>query len=109
MKPISIHDRRVLWLCLVLFCGVAAIIGVLCLSQLLHIERFSVNPDGCVREREDYNPTKATAFVKGGGIDFVLDRPFLFVVTDPEDMPVYAGVVNQPEYSKASVSVLYDK
>ena len=68
-----------------------------------------MNPDGCVREREEYDSTKAVDFIKGEGIDFVLDRPFLFVVTDPEGMPVYAGVVNQPQYSKVSISVLYDK
>ena len=81
----------------------------LSLSKLLHIERFTVNPDGCVREREETDSTKAVDFIKGEGIDFVLDRPFLFVVTDPEGMPVYAGVVNQPQYSKVSISVLYDK
>ena len=68
-----------------------------------------MNPDGCVREREEYDPMKATNFVKGEGLDFVLDRPFLFVVNDPEGMPVYAGVVNQPEYAKVSTHVLYDK
>ena len=81
----------------------------LSLSQLLHIERLMMNPDGCVREREEYDPMMVTDFVKGEGLDFVLDRPFLFVVNDPEGMPVYAGVVNQPEYAKVSTHVLYDK
>ncbi|MBR6683261.1 MAG: hypothetical protein IKL38_02855, partial [Firmicutes bacterium] len=81
----------------------------LSLSQLLHIERLMMNSDGCVREREEYDPMMVTDFVKGEGLDFVLDRPFLFVVNDPEGMPVYAGVVNQPEYAKVSTHVLYDK
>ena len=27
-------------------------------------------------------------------VDFVLDRPFLFVITNQEGVPVFAGVVN---------------
>lgn len=29
-------------------------------------------------------------------IDFVLDRPFLFVITNRYDLPLFAGVVNEP-------------
>lgn len=29
-------------------------------------------------------------------IDFILDRPFLFVITNRYDLPLFAGVVNQP-------------
>ena len=29
-------------------------------------------------------------------IDFVLDRPFLFLVTSQDNLPLFAGVVNQP-------------
>ena len=29
-------------------------------------------------------------------IDFVLDRPFVFVVTNRYDLPLFAGVVNEP-------------
>ena len=29
-------------------------------------------------------------------IDFVLDRPFLFVITNRYDLPLFAGVVNDP-------------
>lgn len=30
-------------------------------------------------------------------IDFILDRPFLFVITNRYDLPLFAGVVNQPQ------------
>lgn len=30
-------------------------------------------------------------------IDFILDRPFLFVITNRYHLPLFAGVVNQPE------------
>ena len=29
-------------------------------------------------------------------IDFVLNRPFLFVITDAAELPLFAGVVHQP-------------
>ena len=29
-------------------------------------------------------------------IDFILNRPFLFVITNRYDLPLFAGVVNQP-------------
>lgn len=29
-------------------------------------------------------------------VDFVLDRPFLFVITSSDSLPLFAGVVNQP-------------
>ena len=29
-------------------------------------------------------------------IDFILDRPFLFVITNRYDLPLFAGAVNQP-------------
>ena len=30
-------------------------------------------------------------------VDFVLDRPFIFVITGADGMPLFTGVVNQPE------------
>lgn len=29
-------------------------------------------------------------------VDFVLDRPFLFVITSRDGLPLFTGVVNQP-------------
>ena len=29
-------------------------------------------------------------------IDFTLDRPFLFVITSPDNLPMFVGVVNDP-------------
>jgi len=29
-------------------------------------------------------------------VDFVLDRPFLFVLTGTDGMPLFVGVVNDP-------------
>ena len=32
-------------------------------------------------------------------VDFTLDRPFLFAVTGDSDLPLFTGVVNQPNGS----------
>ena len=29
-------------------------------------------------------------------IDFILDRPFIFVITSQDNLPLFAGTVNQP-------------
>ncbi len=68
------------------------------LSQLLHVNRVVINPDGCVRDYEEWDPFTAPEFTKGGGIDFVVDRPFLFMVIGPDGMPLLAGVIYEPGY-----------
>lgn len=65
-----------------------------CVGKIDHAVRVSIDEDGVV--------ASAYTIVEGwdGGyppedeIDFVLDRPFLFLVTD--DIPLFAGVVEQP-------------
>ncbi len=75
------------------------------LSQLLHVNRVVINPDGCVRDYEEWDPWTAPEFTKGEGIDFVVDRPFLFVVTGSDGMPLLAGVIYEPSYiNRISVS-----
>ena len=59
-----------------------------------------------VRVQIDEEGVKAAAYIElpGAGsaappeeiIDFVLDRPFLFVITN-DNIPLFAGCVNQPE------------
>ncbi len=67
------------------------------LSQAKHAARVITNEDGC-------EATAFTAVVAYGAamreplkeIDFVLDRPFMFVITGADGTPTFAGVVNQP-------------
>ena len=59
-----------------------------------------------VRVQVDEQGVKAAAYIEipGAGaaappeeiIDFVLDRPFLFVIADFSGIPLFAGVVNEP-------------
>jgi len=70
---------------------------MLAVNGINHAARVSIDEDGCV----------AAAFTvitpPGGGpppdidkLDFVLDRPFLFVVSGRDNLPLFAGVVNEP-------------
>lgn len=70
---------------------------MLYVNQINHAARVSIDEEGC----------RAAAFtvisVPGAGpppeldeIDFVLDRPFLFMVSSRDNLPLFAGVVNHP-------------
>lgn len=70
---------------------------MLYVDQINHAARVSIDEEGC----------RAAAFtvisVPGAGpppeldeIDFVLDRPFLFMVSSRDNLPLFAGVVNHP-------------
>lgn len=68
------------------------------LTQATHGARVQIDEEGCV----------ATAYtfmdVTDGGvihpekeIDFIVDRPFLFVIYSPSNLPLFVGIVNQPQ------------
>ncbi len=71
---------------------------MLYVSQISHAARVTIDEKGCT----------AAAFAViniGPGampppeldeIDFVLDRPFLFIVSSRDNLPLFAGVVNEP-------------
>lgn len=70
---------------------------MLYVNQINHAARVSIDEEGCV----------AAAFtvisVPGAGmpqecdeLDFVLNRPFLFIVSSRDNLPLFAGVVNEP-------------
>lgn len=69
--------------------------GNIYVSQVQHAARVSIDEEGCT----------AAAFTvelaAGDGlppetVDFVLDRPFIFVITNPDGLPLFVGIVNQP-------------
>lgn len=66
-------------------------------SKINHAARVAIDEEGCI----------AAAFtviaVDGEGMpaelekmDFVLDRPFLFMVSSRDNLPLFAGIVNEP-------------
>lgn len=68
------------------------------LSAALHGVRVKIDEDGC--EGAAYTMMTATpsagAPQKVEEIDFIADRPFLFVVTTGSGLPLFSGIVNQP-------------
>lgn len=70
------------------------------LSQVQHDARVVIDEEGC--EAAAYTVMLVMAGAppqqqsKLGEIDFILDRPFLFVITGADELPLFVGVVNQP-------------
>ena len=66
-------------------------------SQAKHAARVQIDEEGCTAA------AYTVIAMSGGGamsadeeIDFVADRPFLFVITSPGGLPLFTGIVNQP-------------
>ena len=69
----------------------------LSVTQISHAARVTIDEEGCV--------AAAFTVIAAGGesappeleiIDFVLDRPFLFVVSSRDNLPLFAGTVLEP-------------
>lgn len=59
--------------------------------------RVAIDEEGCVAAAYTLMTLYGTSMPSvSGEMDFVLDRPFLFVITSRDDLPLFAGVVNQP-------------
>lgn len=66
-------------------------------SKIDHTARVAIDEKGCVGAAYtviQMEPGAAPG--TGDEIDFVLDRPFLFVVSSQDNLPLFAGVVNEP-------------
>lgn len=67
------------------------------LSQVRHDARVSIDEDGCKAAAYTIMMMAGTARPREyQEVDFVLDRPFLFVITGANGLPMFVGVVNQP-------------
>lgn len=80
------------------FTPMTADIGQICLSQAEHAARVQIDEEGCTAVAYTVFAAEATSAEpeEQEEIDFTLDRPFLFVITGVEGLPLFAGVVNQP-------------
>ncbi|MBQ9703264.1 MAG: hypothetical protein IJV68_01830 [Clostridia bacterium] len=65
------------------------------ITEIQHGARLAVDEEGCVG-------ASYVHVAYGGGwpppeiVDFTLDRPFIVVVTSPDNLPLFIGIVNQP-------------
>ena len=65
-------------------------------SKAEHAARVTVDEEGVVAAAYTVMAASGGAMPPEDEIDFVLDRPFLFVITGTTGLPLFAGVVNQP-------------
>ena len=70
---------------------------VLTVGKIDHAVRVAVDEEGCVAAAYTVMQFYGTAApADQEDLDFILDRPFLFVITSRDRLPLFAGVVNQP-------------
>ena len=65
-------------------------------SKAEHAARVTVDEEGVVAAAYTVMASTGSSMPPEDEIDFVLDRPFLFVITGAAGLPLFVGVVNQP-------------
>lgn len=68
----------------------------ICVTGVQQATRVAIDEDGVTAASYIIIPGAGAAAPPEEIIDFVLDRPFLFVITNYDHLPLFAGVVNQP-------------
>lgn len=68
------------------------------LNQAKHAARVTADEDGVIATAYTVMALAGAAAPSEDAeeIDFTLDRPFLFIITSRDDLPLFAGIVNQP-------------
>lgn len=66
------------------------------LSQATHGARVTIDEEGCTAAAYTVMPVCGAAEPPEEEIDFVLDRPFVFVITGEDGLPLFIGTVCQP-------------
>lgn len=66
------------------------------LSQAEHAVRVAIDEEGVTAAAYTVMAAAGSGMPPEDEIDFVLDRPFLFVLTSRDGLPLFVGVVNQP-------------
>ncbi len=65
-------------------------------SEANHAVRVQVDEEGCKAAAYTVLGLTGGAMPPEEEIDFVLDRPFIFVITSKSNTPLFTGIVNQP-------------
>lgn len=66
------------------------------LSRANHAARVAIDEEGCTAAAFTVMETCGAAMPPDEEVDFVLDRPFIFVITGDSGLPMFVGVVNHP-------------
>lgn len=70
--------------------------GEIYLSQARHAARVKIDEEGCTAVAYTVMAAAGAAMPPEEEVDFVLERPFIFVITGAGELPLFVGVVNQP-------------
>ena len=65
-------------------------------SQVKHATRVAIDEEGVTAAAFTVIMRAGAGRPPSDEIDFILDRPFLFVIESADGLPLFAGVVNQP-------------
>lgn len=65
-------------------------------SAAKHAARVTIDEEGCTAAAYTVMMAAGGAMPPEEEVDFVLDRPFLFVLTSIDGLPLFTGVVNNP-------------
>lgn len=66
------------------------------LGRISHAARVSIDEEGIEAAAYTVMANCGAAIPPEDEIDFVLDRPFVFVIESQDGLPLFAGIVNQP-------------
>lgn len=64
------------------------------LDEVIHAARVKIDEDGVEAAAFTVMMMKNSAFLPVEEIDFTVDRPFVFVITNSDNVPTFAGTVN---------------
>lgn len=65
-------------------------------SQADHSARVAIDEEGCTAVAYTVMACGGDGPPEGEEIDFNLNRPFIFVITTPDGLPMFVGIVNRP-------------
>ena len=66
------------------------------LSKAEHAARVTIDEEGCTAAAYTVMTADGASELPEEELDFTLDRPFLFALTNQDGLPLFVGVVNQP-------------
>ena len=66
------------------------------ISQIRHGARVMIDEEGCQAAAYTEMSAAGDGLPPEEQVDFVLDRPFLFIITGEDGLPLFMGIVNQP-------------
>lgn len=71
-------------------------LGGISVSKIDHAARVKIDEEGCEAAAYTVMQMTTAAMPPKEEVDFVLNRPFLFVITGDDGLPLFIGVVNEP-------------